>query len=535
MKINRNYKQYDPKANFLLPPSMRDWLPKNHLIWFLVDFLDSIDLSAFEKEMTSSKGRLAYHPKLILTLLLYGYCIGCTSSRKIEQKTYENIAFRIAAGNYHPDHDTICRFRKRNLKAFQSLFTDILKTACKMDLVSIGSVSLDGTKIKANASKHKAMSYDRMQTKEIELEEIVKELLKKAEQTDKEEDKLYGKGSNLHTLPDEIKYQEKRLETIKKARKALEEEALQEQALKKQEIEQKELQKKESTNTDQKTSSSSTSKTNSAIDSLKNKDNPREENKTKSKKSKGCNKRKKSRNTRCSDVNPTKSSPGIPSPKKQRNFTDPESRILMDSAHKTFIQGYNAQIVVEEKHQFIVASDITQETNDKKQVKPMMEELLKQLDEKPQKLLADAGYFSENNISYLKEKGIDPYVAPGRLKKQTDVDSKKKNKKTNTTTKTKVNEQTKKQTEQELMRTKLKTPEGDSIYRRRKGMVEPVFGWIKSCRNISQFRLRGLKSVKGEWQLITLTHNLDRIYRILKKNVSSSYSFSDALQSGLTG
>lgn len=439
MKIQRLYKSYNPHTSYLLPPVMNDWLPKNHMIWFLIDLLSEMDLSAFERPILSRRGQPAYPPRLLLTLLLYGYCTGCTSSRKIECKTYEDVAFRIAAGDQHPDHDTLCRFRKRNLKAFQQLFTQILCLAQEMQLVSLGTVSLDGTKIKANASKHKAMSYQRMQTKEEELQETVRTLLKEAENTDQEETKRYGKGSNLHTLPEELAYQQKRLDTIRRAKQALEQEAQKEAlATTKDQTLCKEKEKQETQIESMDPSSEETTETQKQKEESCFSHQQKQPVERAQKKEEDQNKNTKQDSTKPSSNEDTQNQPKhnstckahqpeiepkrlvpslpiVPSPKKQRNFTDPDSRILRDSSHKTFVQGYNTQALVEENHQIIVATHVTQEANDKQQVKPMMEELQKQLHQFPDLLLADAGYCSEDNLLYLHTQGIDAYVATGRM------------------------------------------------------------------------------------------------------------------------
>jgi transposase len=533
MKIQRLYKSYNPHTSYLLPPVMNDWLPKNHMIWFLIDLLSEMDLTAFERPLLSQRGQPAYPPRLLLTLLLYGYCTGCTSSRKIECKTYEDVAFRIAAGDQHPDHDTLCRFRKRNLKAFQQLFTQILRLAQEMQLVSLGTVSLDGTKIKANASKHKAMSYQRMQTKEEELQETVRDLLKEAENTDQEETKRYGKGSNLHTLPEELAYQQKRLETIRQAKQALEQEALQESlaTTKDQPLHKEKVKQETQIESMDHSSEETTDKQN------QNEEHPHQqtEKEPDQQEQEDTKEDPQESHGKVVESNP---SPSVPSPKKQRNFTDPDSRILRDSSHKTFVQGYNAQIVVEEKHQLIVATHVTQQANDKKQVIPMMEELQNQLHQSPTHFLADAGYCSEDNLHYLQTQGIDAYVATGRMSHNeiqsasmnastTTMSSKKRTKPRNNT----ANKKGKPTPYVQAMKQKLQTPEGKKTYSRRKGMVESVFGWIKSIKRIDQFRLRGLEAVQGEWSLIALTHNLDRLYRAGKTKLSQA-SWKEQFQMG---
>ena len=295
METHAKFKRYDPDQLFILPP---------------------------------------YHPMMMISLLLYAYCIGLPSSRKIEKATYHSIAFRVLTANQHPDHDTIADFRKRHLKALADLFVDVLLLCQKAGLVKLGHVSLDGTKMKANASKHKAMSYRRMEKKTAELQEEVERLLAKAETIDAEEDALYGKGNQKNQLPKELSFKQSRLMKIQEAKKALEAQALAEAEAKQTEYEAKKK----------------------AYDS------------------------KTGRRGR-----PPKPPSNKPNSKSQRNFTDPESRIMPASGSKHFIQGYNCQAAVDEKAQIIVASQVTQEPNDKQQVQPVLAKIEENIGGKPNK------------------------------------------------------------------------------------------------------------------------------------------------------
>ncbi len=426
--MSGTYKTYDPDQLFLLPPSLKEWLPEGHLAYFVSDVVDELDLREIEKMYsTKLQGQPPYHPAMLVKLLFYAYCMGIPSSRKIEQATYEDVAFRILAAGYHPDHDTIADFRKTHLGALKGLFLQILILCKEAKLVKLGHVALDGTKMKANASKHKAMSYGKMHAKERELQRQVEELLRKAESVDAEEDKRYGKGIRGDELPEELRFREKRLATIRQAKRALEE-----RTAKEAEPGQKEKH---------------------------------------------------------------------PKPKDQINFTDPESRIMKDSSSKEFVQGYNAQAAVDAVSQVIVGADVTTQSNDKKQLEPMLAEVRENCNALPKELSADAGYYSEDNIAHAQSKGIHTLISPGNTR-PTDAQP--------AVPRGRI---PKNLSIKERMERLLRTEKGRKAYGKRKEIVEPVFGQIKDVRGFRRFLLRGLDNVKAEWQLICLTHNLLKLYR----------------------
>lgn len=426
--MSGQYKTYDPDQLFLLPPSLKEWLPYGHLAYFVSDVVDELDLGEIEKTYsTRLQGQPPYHPALMVKLLFYAYCMGIPSSRKIEKETYEDIAFRILAAGHHPDHDTIADFRKTHLGALKGLFLQILLLCKEAKLVKLGHVALDGTKMKANASKHKAMSYGRMGEKEKELEHEVEELLRKGESVDAEEDQRYGKGIRGDELPEELQFREKRLARIREAKKALEE-----RVAKETEPSQKEKH---------------------------------------------------------------------PKSKQQINFTDPESRIMKDSTTKGFIQGYNAQAAVDASSQIIVAADVTIQANDKEQLEPMLAQVTENCTAAPKELSADAGYYSEEHVAHVQEKGVHPLIPPGNTR---HTDAKPASLRGRIPKHLSVKER---------MERLLRTRKGKKAYAKRKETVEPVFGQIKEARRFRQFLLRGLDKVKGEWQLICLTHNLLKLYR----------------------
>lgn len=428
---------------YLLPPDMRQWLPDDDLVYFILDTVEQIDLKEILAPYEENKGGYpAYHPRMMVALLLYAYCIGLPSSRKIEQATYHSVAFRILSADQHPDHDTIASFRKRHIKALGGLFVQVLRLCRKAGLVKLGHVALDGTKIKANASKHKAMSYGRMVKRHKDLEREVRRLLKEAERCDEQEDRLYGKGKRGDELPEELRFRETRLKKIQEAMEALKEEARQE-------------------------------------------------------------KQEKDRGRDRDRRDPPAQGPSPePDAKKQYNFTDPDSRIMKDSATKAFEQAYNCQAAVDDKTQVIVASDLTQAPNDKEQVERMLDKIVFNIPgRKPRRLSADAGYFSERNCKLLAEADIDAYVAAEKFKHGEPIPPAPRGRLPNGLS------------ANQRMARRLRTIKGRMTYAKRKQIVEPVFGQIKEVRGFRRFSLRGLQNVAAEWDLICLTHNLLKLFR----------------------
>jgi transposase len=457
----KNFKPYNPDQPFLLPPALRDWLPEGHLALFISDVVEAMDLSAILATYKEGDGRgqPAYHPSMMVRLLLYAYCTGTASSRKIERKTYEDVAYRVLTANQHPDHDSIADFRKRQLQALAELFRQVLQLCQAAGLVKLGHVALDGTKIKANASKHKAMSYERMTETEKRLQQEVEALLANAEHTDAAEDKQYGQGRRGGELPEELARRESRLKKIREAKEALEQEA-KARAAEKSEAGRNRIEERQ-----------------------------RQEQET----------GKKVPGPLPQVPDPEKA---VPDGKAQRNFTDPESRIMKDGATKSFEQAYNAQAAVDSTAQIIVAAAITQEPNDKRQLVPIMEQVAENLGQMPPQASADAGYFSTANVQDPRLAGVDLYVPPDRQKHTPDGEEE-------------TDRASAKQDDAviEAMRQKVKAPEGRAIYARRKAVVEPVFGQIKEVRGFRRFSFRGKVKVAAEWQLTCLTHNLLKLFR----------------------
>ncbi|MDT8367522.1 MAG: IS1182 family transposase [bacterium] len=455
MKKRAKFKSYDPEQLFLLPPDIKDWLEEDDLAYFIMDVVNSLNLDGIYASYDGTAGgQPAYDPPMMVSLLLYGYCKGVISSRKIEQATYHSVPFRVIAGNRHPDHDTMADFRKRHLKALSGLFVDVLRLCRKAGLVKFGHVSLDGTKMKGNASKRKAMSYGCMEKRAADLKKEVAGLLAAAEKADNEDDGIYGKGKRGDELPEDLRFKESRLRKIEEAKRALEEEALAEAAMKQEEYEIK-------------------------------------------------------RKAYDDKSGPKGRPPAAPSgetghvnPKKQRNFTDPESRLMPVEGGRFFVQGYNCQAAVDERTQIIVASNVTVETNDKEQLAPGLEKLKSNTGGvKPKHLSADSGYSSGVNIELLESEKIDGYIATTKQKHSDPLPASPRGRipKNLTTT--------------QRMTRKLQTVKSRFIYAKRKHIVEPVFGQIKEARGFRRFSFRGLDHCQDEWDLVCLTHNLLKLFR----------------------
>jgi transposase len=454
----KGYLPYNVDQRLLLPPDMRDWLPEGHLALFILDVVSALDLSEIHGYYNAKdeRGRAGYHPAMMVALLVYAYCIGKPSSRRIERATYEDVAFRVVAGDQHPDHDSIAAFRKQHLEALSGLFVQVLQLCQKAGLVKLGHIAIDGTKIKANASKHKAMSYQRMGEAEKRLQEEVEKLLATAENVDAEEDAEHGKGRRGNELPAELKRREDRLRKIREAKAALEQEAKAKATAKAVEVQRKQQARE------------------------------REQAETGHK--------------------PPGRAPKMPDPeqaepdgKAQRNFTDPQSRIMPDGANKgSFVQGYNAQIAVDAEAQVIVAAELTQSPNDKQQLVPMVKEIIENVGALAETTSADAGYFSGEAVEHPALSTTNLLVPPDRQKHGTERAQ-------GSTDETASPSQ--------RMRHKLTSPEGRALYKMRKAIVEPVFGQIKEARGLRSFLLRGIDAARAEFRLIALTHNLLKLFR----------------------
>jgi transposase len=424
----KTYRPYVPEQDLLLPPSLREWLPEDHLAYFVSDLIDALDLSAitavYEHE---ERGYPPYHPVMLTKVLVYGYCVGVFSSRRIHRRLLEDIPFRVLAAGNEPDFRTIADFRKIHLTALRGLFEQVLQMARDLGALRVGRVALDGSKVKANASKHKAMSYDRLPQKRRQLRAEVEQLLAQAEAADAAEDAEYGADRRGDELPAELQRRESRLARIREAKRALE--------------------------------------------------------------------------ARAKDAAAAAGQPSDtakPDPKAQYNFTDPESRMM--KGPDGFVQAYNTQIAVDEQ-QLIVGQAVTQETNDKRQLLPMVTIIAAQSGLTPTQLLADAGYCSDENLAAIAATPIDAYISTRKQKHGERPGPCPRGPLPKTATRV------------DRMSRKLHRKVGAAVYAMRKAIVEPVFGQIKQARGFRQFLLRGLEKVQGEWSLVCTTHNILKLYR----------------------
>jgi transposase len=438
--MTTSYRPYMPDQGLLLPTSLSEWLPEDHLAYFISDAVDALDLDAFHARYEGDgRRRQPFDPRMMVKILIYGYASGVFSSRKMARKLHEDVAFRLLCANNYPAHRTIREFRQLHLKEFSALFVQVVKLAREAGLVKLGRVGIDGTKIKANASKHKAMSYARMQEEEARLKREIAGLLKQAEAQDQADEDRNGSGDDDGDLPPELKRRTDRLKMIEAAKARLEERQRQEDKADARVVDE-------------------------------------------AGQTRGMTGRRCLRGY------------GVPRPDAQENFTDPDSRIMINEAG--FQQCYNAQAAVDEGSQLIVAADLSNQVRDCVSLLPMVDQVERNTGLSPRMILADTGYASEEALRGLEEMELPACVALGREhKRQRSVDAAQK-------------------PATARMAKWLGTPEGAAHYRRRKTIPEPVFGWIKQVLGFRSFSLRGLAPVGAEWRLICMAQNLKRMHRL---------------------
>lgn len=450
--VDKTFRAFDPGQDLLLPPSLDEWLPAGHLARFIADLVDEhLDLSRIHAAYTEGRGAPPYDPRLMVRILLYGYTTGVRSSRKLEAACVDVVAFRWLAAGTAPDYRSIARFRKRHLSALGHLFVQALSLCQAAGMVRLGRVALDGTKLRANASRRKAMSYARMSEKEKILAAEVSDLLAEAEAIDAAEDAQFGKNRRGDELPEELRRRETRLVKIREAKQALEEEARQRAraAAEARAVEKGE----DEVDTAQRVAAAVEKATVRA--------------------------------------------------KAQRNFTDPESKI-MKTSDGAFHQCFNAQVVVDDEHQVILAADVNDCACDVGNLMPMTAQTLENTGHAPTQMLADAGYSSEDNLDLAArvsaEFGTEFFIAPGRHKHDAPVPVAPRG------------PIPKNATNKQRMARKLRTNRGQSVYARRKVIVEPVFGQMATLQNAKQLLLRGLEGAQGEWLLLAACHNLRKLH-----------------------
>jgi transposase len=475
-KKKKVFRPYDPKAPVELRGDLRTHLPTDHLVFLLEDLVDQLDLSAITEvyEQGDGRGRPPYHPVLVTKLLVYAYCTGETSSRVIMRKTYEDLAYRVLCVNQHPDFRTISDFRERHLPAFLAVFGQTVRLAKRLGQVRLEHVAQDGSKILANASKHKAMSYGRMEEEDGRLGQEIADLVKRAQAADAEEDARYGRGGTgdeVAAVAGEVAFRQARQARIRAAMAAMEAEAAAEAAVPGAEEARPRphLLDPEPPVPEEVAPVAPPHLTVVPQRSVL----PPEE--------------------------PASTPPAVrPAAKEQINFTDAESQVM--PSKDGFVQAYNGQAAVDHYRQIIVACDVTDACTDPRQLRPLLDQVRQHTGDLPETYSADTGYWSEENVAALEERGIGAYIPPPRPKRCKD----------GTVSRTPPTPS------KARMQEKLATAAGKRTYSLRKETVEPVFGQLKAGRGLRRFQLRGLAKVRGEWALWCLTHNLLKLAGVLR-------------------
>lgn len=446
----KTFRPYDPDQVLLMAPVLSEWVPDGDLAHFVSDLVEeALDLGPIYASYESERGHPPYDPRLMLKLLIYGYATGTCSSRKLEAATYRDVAVRMLCADQHPDYRSVARFRERHSEALADLFLETLRLCSEAGLLKLGTLALDGTKLRANASRHKAMSYERMERAEAELAAEVETLLAEAADTDRAEDELYGPDRRGDELPDELARRESRLKRIREAKATLEAEAREREEARRAEM---------------------------------------------------------AAEGRVPRRPPRGRDPFAPKPAEQRNFTDPDSKIMKTSSG-AFEQCYNGQAVVDSHAQVIVASELSNLAPDTSQLKGALDQLTHNLTaieaELPQgaTLSADAGYLSEDNIKTTSDRGLDPHIATGRHKHSDPPPILPRGR------------IPKDATPKQRMARKLKTKRGRTVYAKRKTIVEPVFGQMQTVQGARHLLLRGEAKARAQWRFHCAVHNLLKLHR----------------------
>ena len=455
----KRFRTCDLNQPFLLPPALQDWLPQQHLARFVAEVCEQLDLSAIygAYQRRDGRGMMAYHPLLLTRLLLYAYCVGQPSSRRIERATYDEVPFRYLAANQHPDHDTIANFRREHLQSLAGLFVQALALCREAGLVKLGHMALDGTKLRAQASQRANRTHAQLSAEECALARQVQQLLATAEATDTAEDALYGAHRRGDELPDELATAEQRLHKLREAKQRMEQQARE-----------------------------------AAVQA------ERERVAAGGKPRSAAEKKRWQRARRNAQA-----------PAGAINLSDADSRLMKDGATGSFVQGYNAQAAVDGAAQIVVAAEVTPQPHDHAQLGPMIAQAKSNLEQTaaasgdarttPATLTADAGYWSEESLAAAESSGIDLLVAPGSTNART--------------VQAPLSANASRSARARQMRARLGAPPGRAVYAQRKAIVEPVFAQIKERRGFRRFSLRGLAQVRSEWALICLTHNLLKLHR----------------------
>lgn len=455
-RMSKRFRTCSLDQPFLVPPSLQDWLPEDHLARFVADVVHQLDLSEIYGcyERRDGRGLAAYHPEMLTRVLLYGYAIGEPSSRRIEQATYDSVAFRYLTADQHPDHDTIASFRQQHLESLGRLFVQALRLCQRAGLVKLGHVAIDGTKLQANASSRKSMTYQKLSEQEEYWKQQVETLLRRASETDEAETQQ----PRCDALPAELAGAQCRLRRLEEAKRDLEQEA------------QRQLEQASR----EWTSRGKRGRPRKGEEPLLH--------------TKDCHKERKRYYRAVRNA---------ASPSRTQNLTDPDSRQMHDNGRGCIVQGYNAQLTVDAETQVIIAADVTQDVLDRGQLLTMMQAAERNAGERPKVVTADAGYWNTELIDQALRSGAHVLVPPdgsGSLK---------------------INQprQMANNPAAQRMRAELGTESGRTLYRMRQAIVEPVIGYIKDGRGFRRFALRGLNRVRDEWRVICTTHNLLKLFR----------------------
>jgi len=430
------FRPYQPDQSLLLPQNLREWLPEGHLAEHVSDLVEGLDLSAFYRPYEGDGRRKApYEPRMMLKVLVYGYATGVFSSRKLARKLEEDVAFRVLGAGNFPSHRTICEFRRRHLSDFRRLFVEVVRLAGELGLANLGRLSVDGTKVRANASKRKAMSYGRMREEERRLEGEIEALVERARSTDEAEDERFGEDVRGDELPAELRRREDRLAAIRAAKGRLE---------------------------------------------------------ARAREADDARGRKPGQDRNPRGGRPYSRAYGEPAEDAQDNFTDPESRI-MNTSQEGYQQCYNAQVAVEGESQLVVATGVTESASDQGHLVKLLDEVEESQGVRPEQVLADTGYCNERDLTELEERGVEGFVALGRPDRK------------------QVAEHPERCPAKVRMARRLSTEAGREAYAARKWLSEAPNGWIKEAMGFRRFSVRGLKKVRGEWDLVCLALNARRL------------------------
>jgi transposase len=480
----KSYRPWNVEQSYLFPPAPSDWLPEGHLAYFILDVVKMLDLGAITRAIDAkdARGERPHSPFMMTALLLYAYCVGVFSSRRIERATYEDVAFRVITAGHNPDFTRISEFRRTHLAAFHDVFRQTVGLCQKAGLIKLGLVALDGTKVQANASKHKAMSYERIQAE-------ITSLLQRAEEADRADDARFGEGQRDEDLPPQLRRREDRLAKLQEAKRALEREAMETRiaTLEDQAERQEHSAATHEDPVERKRAATRASASRKKAEELRGRSDDDEP-----PQSGGVTEQGFQTHRTPATVD------GQPHPKAQYNFTDPQSRIQKRDG--AYLQGYNAQVAVDGHAQVIVAQGVTNLQPDNSHLQPLLEQTRTTVGAVPDGVLGDAGYWSPENARYGEECGTNLLLATERVAHGEPPERPAPPPEDTTNAR-------------EIMRRKLATEEGRSLYARRKVIVEPVFGQIKEARGFRRFLLRGLRKVSGEWSMLTATHNLLKLYR----------------------